>query len=88
MTAPLHDRLPIEGTPACTEHGWSIRLPVRAEEITITKQTVVQERIVLNRKGVQDVARVDAVLRREQLQVTRSGSVDMHAEVTEKLPGT
>jgi uncharacterized protein (TIGR02271 family) len=76
--------LPIEGAPTRAQNGWSVRLRVRAEEITIAKQTVIGERVRLQRTRVQEVARVDAVLRREQLRRTKSGPVEVREEVTEK----
>jgi uncharacterized protein (TIGR02271 family) len=59
-------RLPKQGVG---EDGWSVRLPVRAEEITLSKETVVRERVVVKRDRVQDSARVYAVLQREQLRI-------------------
>jgi uncharacterized protein (TIGR02271 family) len=87
MTARTPERLPIEGKPVLAQDGWRVRLPVRAEEITTSKETVVRERVVVRRKRATDVARANAVLRREQLRTTESGSADVHEEVTEKLPG-
>ena len=84
MTAPSEQTLPIEGEAVLAPDAWSVRLAVRAEEITISKQTVVNERVRLWRKRVQDVARVDAVLRREQLRTTKAGPVEVHEQVTEK----
>lgn len=89
MTAIPNGPLPIEGKPVLDQDGWSVRLPVRAEEISISKQSVVKERVRLQRKRIQDVARVGASLRRERLRTTRSGPVEVEVDeqVTERLPG-
>jgi uncharacterized protein (TIGR02271 family) len=73
MRSDSETAAPLEGTPARSETGWRVHLPVRAEEVMIGKQTVVRERVVVNRKWVQGVERVDAVLRREQLHTATSG---------------
>lgn len=86
MTAIPNGPLPIEGKPVLDQDGWSVRLPVRAEEISISKQSVVKERVRLQRKRIQDVARVGASLRRERLRTTRSGPVEVDEQVTERLP--
>jgi stress response protein YsnF len=63
--------LPIEATVERTpdSYHWTIRLPVRREEVQIDKRTVVGERIVVHRVRVVDAARIDARLRRERLRV-------------------
>jgi uncharacterized protein (TIGR02271 family) len=86
MTPPTHDPLPIEGTPTFADNAWSVRLPVRAEQITISKQVVVRERVRLERRRVEEVARVDAVLRHEELRTTTSGAVAIPEETTETIP--
>jgi uncharacterized protein (TIGR02271 family) len=86
MTATTRAPLPIEAKPVLTQDAWSVRLPVRAEEITIAKQTVIRERVLVKRTRAQDFARVDAVLRREELRTSRSGPVEVREEVTERLP--
>jgi uncharacterized protein (TIGR02271 family) len=50
-----------------------VRLPVRSEEVTLSKQTVVYERVLVGRRGIQEVAHVEAELRREELRATASG---------------
>jgi uncharacterized protein (TIGR02271 family) len=51
-----------------TRDGWSIRLPLRREEIVVDKRTVVGERVVIRRAAVDDVRRVEASVRREELR--------------------
>jgi uncharacterized protein (TIGR02271 family) len=88
MNTKTDDPLPIEGTPVLDHDGWSVRLPVRTEEIIISKQSVVTERVRVQRKRIQDIERVDAVARRERLRTTRSGPVEIDEQVTERAPGT
>jgi hypothetical protein len=61
--------LPLQSTPGVQELGWSIRLPVRAEQVVVEKQLVVRERVVVPRRELNDLAHVDARVRREELQV-------------------
>jgi stress response protein YsnF len=68
-------QLALEATPEPSESGWSIRLRVRAEQLTITKQVVVRERVVLRRRELSEVAHLDTTVRREELRVEREGDV-------------
>ena len=77
MTAPTPDALPIEAAPEFADHAWSVRLPVRAEQITVSKQVVVRERVSLSRRRVDEIARVEAELRRQELRITTSGPVEV-----------
>ena len=62
--------LPLEGTPLPTpDGGWSVRLAVRAEQVTLHRQTVVVERVRVWRQPREEVAHVEATLRREVLRV-------------------
>jgi stress response protein YsnF len=63
-----------------------IRFPVRAEEVTVTREVVVHERVVLRRREADDTARVEATVRRERLQVATAGPVDV-VDVAEDDPG-
>jgi stress response protein YsnF len=52
-----------------------MQLRVRAEEVSVTKQVVVRDRVVLRRRQVGDVARVEETIHREQLQLSTEGQV-------------
>ncbi len=71
------ERLPLESPAVAWEPGWSIRLPVRAEHILVDKQLVVYERVIVRRHQIDDLARVDANVRREQLRVEVDGDADV-----------
>jgi uncharacterized protein (TIGR02271 family) len=70
MTDSNRHLLPLEATPRWIEGGWSVHLPVRAERITLARESVVREDVRVTRRRVQEVARVQAVLRRETLRTT------------------
>src|SRR2546423_6935912 len=70
-------RLPLGAARSRSGQGWVIRLPVRAEAVMVTKEVVVHERVVLRRREVDDVARVEATVRRERLQVATTSPVDV-----------
>ena len=65
-----------------------IRLPVRAEEVTVTKQVVMYERVVLRRREIGDIAPVEATVRRERLQVAAAGPVEVVEVAEDDLGGT
>ena len=67
--------LPLEATRTIDGRGWLIRLPVRAEQVRVSKQVVVRERVSVRRQLVPGLARVQAEIRRERLRVDTSGDV-------------
>jgi uncharacterized protein (TIGR02271 family) len=80
--------LPLEAVPISTAHGWSIRLPVHAERVTVSKDVVVRERVVVCRRELADVAHVHAEVRREELRTSTEGEievVDTQDERTKRL---
>ena len=54
---------------------------MRAEHVTLSKEVVVRERVVVRRHPVEEVAR-------EQLRTSQSGAVDIVEQDTEKVPLT
>jgi hypothetical protein len=75
QSAAPHRQLALEATPELSGSGWSLRLAVRAEQVTITKHVVVRERVVLRRRQLSEVARVDTTVRREELRIGREGEI-------------
>jgi hypothetical protein len=71
--------LPLDAVRERAEQGWVVRIPVRAEHVTVSKVVVITERIVLRRNRVGDVAHVAAVVQREQLRIETEGQVSMTA---------
>jgi hypothetical protein len=56
--------------------GLTIRLPVRAEHVTVEKRTMVAEEVVIRRDQVQAVERVSDAVRRERLEVETVGDAE------------
>lgn len=50
-----------------------IRLPVRAEHVTLTREVVSYERVVIRRARVDDDTHVEVVVQREQLRFDTLG---------------
>jgi hypothetical protein len=69
--------LPLDAVHERSEQGWVVRIPVRAEHVTVSKEVVISERVVLRRNWVRDVAHVEAAVQREQLRVETEGQVSM-----------
>jgi len=67
------DTLPLQVRPDPTGSGWTVRLPVRAEAVTVTKEVVVYERAVVHRRTLREVQHLEATVRREQLRVETDG---------------
>ena len=61
---------------------------MRAEHVTLSKEVVVRERVVVRRHPVEEVARVEARVLREVLRTSQSGAVDIVEQGTEKVPLT
>src|SRR5438067_5459698 len=55
--------------------NWSVRLPLRAEQISIEKQTVVVENVVVRRRLQKEVVRQDDAVRRERLRLETRGAL-------------
>src|SRR5689334_4254174 len=67
------DSLPLEATQSRSGERWTVRLPVRAEQVRVSKQVVVCERVLVHRRAVEDVAHVEDQVRREVLRVESEG---------------
>jgi uncharacterized protein (TIGR02271 family) len=67
--------LPLEAARSAADQGWLIRLPVRAEQVRVSKDVIVRERVVIRRQVVTDVARAQAGVSREWLRVGPQGGV-------------
>jgi stress response protein YsnF len=69
--------LPLEGVPSSAGQGWSVRLPIRAEQVTVSKDVVVRERVLVRRREVADVAHVEAEVRHEELRTSTEGELEL-----------
>ena len=70
-------QLPLESARTGGGVTWKVRLPVRAECVTVGKEVVVYERAVVRRRELGDVARVQEVVRREQLDAVTEGNAEV-----------
>jgi Domain of unknown function (DUF2382) len=77
--------LPLEAVTDRSDKGWVVRLRVRAEHVTVSKELVVTERVVLRRGVVDDVVRLDAVVQREMLRLDTEGPVQIAHSALEDL---
>lgn len=73
------ERRPASGaeTGGSIEGHQEIRIPVREEQVTIEKQTVAKEDVVIGKRTVQDTERVDATVRSEEIKIDADGDVDV-----------
>jgi len=70
------EQLPLEGQLERLSNGWTIRLPVRKEDVRVEKRVVVYEEVDIRREYVEDVEHVDDLVRREELEVRPRGNVE------------
>ena len=74
---PAERPLPLEVEIEPTAGGWSIRLPLRAEDITVDKRTVVAETVTVRRGQVKEVVQRDETIRRERLRIETEGNQEV-----------
>jgi uncharacterized protein (TIGR02271 family) len=65
--------------------GETIRIPLRAEQVTIVKQSVVIEEVVLSKRQLQETQHVSGVVQREEAYFEREGNVPVHAKGVEEV---
>jgi len=68
---------PATGVEQAFQDGETLRVPVTAEQITVTKQPRVVEEIEIQRTPVQETQRVSDTVRREQVAIDQSGDVNV-----------
>jgi uncharacterized protein (TIGR02271 family) len=57
--------------------GETLRIPVRKDQVTLEKDTVVTEEIEIGKRQVQDTQRVSDTVRREEAVIDHEGDVDL-----------
>jgi len=73
------ERHPVERRPAdgsTTDESATIRVPVREEQVSVDKRTVVTEEINVGKRQVQDTERLSGTVRREEARVDVEGDVE------------
>ena len=59
-------------------NGGTIRILVREEQVTLNKQTVVVEEIVVHKQQVQETRQISDSVKHEEVHVERTGNVIIH----------
>lgn len=75
--------LPLGAQIETTDRGWRLRLRVRAEDVSVSKRTIVAEEVLVRIRPIADVARVRETIRREELRIETDEN--LHADVTQPL---
>jgi uncharacterized protein (TIGR02271 family) len=57
--------------------GEQIRIPVREEQVTVSKDAVVTEEVKVGKRVVQDTERVSGKVRKEEVKIEESGDVSV-----------
>jgi len=81
------ERTPVHGraaSGAVIGEGEEIRIPVREEEVDVTKRAVVKEEVKVGKHVVQDTERVSGQVRKEEVHVEKTGDVDIENRNTGK----
>jgi len=82
---PVHGRAATEGIRADDlREGEQVRIPVREEQVNVTKDAVVKEEVKVGKRVVQDTERVSGQVRKEELKVEQTGNVDIKTCDTDK----
>ena len=69
--------LRLEARLETDNQGWVVRIPVRAEEVTIRKEVVVAEEVTVRHQQLQEVVHLDETVRREELRVETAGQLEV-----------
>ena len=56
--------------------GWEITLPLRAEHVTIEKQSVVVEEVVVRRRPLEEVVHLENTVELERLRLETRGDLE------------
>ena len=67
--------LPLQAQVETSVLGCTIRLPVRAEHVSVEKWPVVVEEVIVHTAQVDDTAHLTETVRREELRVDTQGDV-------------
>jgi len=70
-------QLPLEARVETSLRGTTIRLPVRAEHVTVEKRAVVVEEVHVRTAQVEEVAHLTDTVRREELRLETEGRLEV-----------
>jgi len=74
------ERRPVSGhttSSADIRSGEEIRIPVREEQVRVTKDTAVNEEVTVGKRKVQETEQVGGTVRKEKVRVEKEGDVDV-----------
>jgi len=75
---PAHGRATTEDIVA----GEQVRIPVREEKVSVSKDAVVTEEVNVGKRVVQDTEKVAGKVRKEEVKVEQTGNVDVKTRGT------
>ena len=85
------ERTPVRGRAAAgnvaadsIREGEEIRIPVREEQVDVSKQAVVTEEVKVGKRVVQDSKHVSGDIRKEEVKVEKAGDVEVRTRGTGK----
>jgi uncharacterized protein (TIGR02271 family) len=81
------ERTPVHGRAATADsirEGEEIRIPVREEQVDVSKHAIVSEEVKVGKRVVQDTERVSGQVRKEEVHVEQTGDVDVQDRDTGK----
>jgi len=80
------ERTPVQGraTTEAIREGEEVRIPVREEQVNVSKDAVVTEEVKVGKRVVQDTERVSGDVRKEEVKVEQQGNVDVRTGGTGK----
>jgi len=62
--------------------GEQIRIPVREEQVNVTKEPVVTEEVRVGKRTIQDTQHVSGQVRKEDVKIDRTGNVNVRTHDT------
>jgi len=85
---PVHGRAATESLAADDlREGEEIRIPVREEQVEVSKDAAVVEEVKVGKRVVEDTKRVSGQVRKEEVKVDQTGDVDIQSRGTDTGKG-
>jgi len=85
---PVHGRAATSGINADNlREGEEIRIPVREEKVSVSKDAVVTEEVKVGKRVVHDTEHVSGQVRKEEIKVEQTGNVDVKTRGPNKGKG-
>jgi uncharacterized protein (TIGR02271 family) len=76
------ERRPVNRKGAADLKAEEIRIPIKEEQVRVTKETVAKEEVRVGKRKVQGTQRVDGTVRKEQLRVEKDGKANVRGSAT------